>query len=171
MVYGAKAVQPEDGPSAMASIPDGKPLTGKPDAGNRPVRFGGRGKVNPLSLPLFPPVPGRVRPTIDNLYSYNCRLSDRPFHAVRNGGGGRNRTRPAFHKPLEINCLNHHRCLDNKGVCDLSQVNSGRLFLTSFYSPPMRFAGTSAGTFYFVTGVVTESSFITLASLPPLKKS
>jgi hypothetical protein len=87
------------------------------------------------------------------------------------GGEGRNRTRPAFHKPLEINCLNHHRCVDNKGVCDLSQVNSGRLFLTSFYSPPMRFAGTSAGTFYFVTGVVTESSFITLASLPPLKKS
>ena len=28
------------------------PLTGEPDAGNPPVRFGGRGKVNPLSLPL-----------------------------------------------------------------------------------------------------------------------
>jgi hypothetical protein len=26
--------------------------------------------------------------------------------------------------------------------------NSSRLFLTPFYSPPMRFAGTSAGTFY-----------------------
>jgi len=37
----------------MASIPDGKPLTGKPDAGDPPVRFGGRGKVNPLSLPLY----------------------------------------------------------------------------------------------------------------------
>jgi len=30
----------------MASIPDGEPLTGKPDAGDPPVRFGGRGKVN-----------------------------------------------------------------------------------------------------------------------------
>src|SRR3990172_2962401 len=30
------------------------PLTGEPDAGNPPVRFGGRGKVNPLSLPLSP---------------------------------------------------------------------------------------------------------------------
>src|ERR1039458_2089276 len=28
------------------------PLTGEPDAGDPPVRFGGRGKVNPLSLPL-----------------------------------------------------------------------------------------------------------------------
>src|ERR1022692_4796008 len=28
------------------------PLTGKPDAGNPPVRFGGRGEVNPTSLPL-----------------------------------------------------------------------------------------------------------------------
>ncbi len=28
------------------------PLTGKPDAGKLPVRFGGRGKVNPLFLPL-----------------------------------------------------------------------------------------------------------------------
>src|SRR5688572_1226470 len=27
------------------------PLTGEPDAGNPHVRFGGRGKVNPLSLP------------------------------------------------------------------------------------------------------------------------
>ncbi|MDB6066936.1 MAG: hypothetical protein JWR26_3144, partial [Pedosphaera sp.] len=27
-------------------------LTGKPDAGNPPVRFGGRGEVNPSSLPL-----------------------------------------------------------------------------------------------------------------------
>ena len=28
------------------------PLTGKPDAGNPPVRFGGRGEANPSSLPL-----------------------------------------------------------------------------------------------------------------------
>jgi hypothetical protein len=28
------------------------PLTGKPDAGDPPVRFGGRGEVNPSSLPL-----------------------------------------------------------------------------------------------------------------------
>ena len=63
-------------------------------------------------------------------------------------GEGRNRTRLAFHKPLEINCLNHHCYLDSKGVCDLNQVNSSRLFLTPFYSPPMRFAGTSAGTFF-----------------------
>ena len=32
-----------------------KPLTGKPDAGNPPVRFGGRGEVNPSSLPLSNP--------------------------------------------------------------------------------------------------------------------
>ena len=62
-------------------------------------------------------------------------------------GWGRNWPSLTFHKPLEINCLNHHRCLDTKGVCDLSQVNSSRLFLTPFYSLPMRFAGTSAGTF------------------------
>ena len=30
------------------------PLTGEPDAGDPPVRFGGRGKVHPLSLPLSP---------------------------------------------------------------------------------------------------------------------
>jgi hypothetical protein len=52
-----------------------------------------------------------------------------------------------LHKPLEINCINHHRCLGSKGVCDLSQVNSSRPFLTPFYSPPIRFAGTSAGTY------------------------
>ena len=37
----------------MASIPRGKSLTGKPDAGNPPVRFGGRGGGNTPSLPLF----------------------------------------------------------------------------------------------------------------------
>jgi len=31
------------------------PLTGKPDAGDPPVRFGGRGEVNPSSLPLSMP--------------------------------------------------------------------------------------------------------------------
>jgi len=30
----------------MASIPSGNSLTGKPDAGDPPVRFGGRGEVN-----------------------------------------------------------------------------------------------------------------------------
>jgi hypothetical protein len=30
------------------------PLTGKPDAGDPPVRFGGRGEANPSSLPLSP---------------------------------------------------------------------------------------------------------------------
>src|SRR2546428_10935005 len=30
------------------------PLTGKPDAGDPPVRFGGRGSGKPLSLPLSP---------------------------------------------------------------------------------------------------------------------
>ena len=29
-----------------------RPLTGKPDAGNPPVRFGGRGAANAASLPL-----------------------------------------------------------------------------------------------------------------------
>src|SRR6195256_2928033 len=36
-------------PSGQLSM---RPLTGKPDAGKLPVRFGGRGKVNPLFLPL-----------------------------------------------------------------------------------------------------------------------
>jgi hypothetical protein len=36
---------------ARSSSPE-TPLTGKPDAGNPPVRFGGRGEVNPSSLPL-----------------------------------------------------------------------------------------------------------------------
>src|ERR1035437_2043252 len=38
------------------------PPTGKPDAGNPPVRFGGRGEVNPSSLPLSV-VPGKMRPS------------------------------------------------------------------------------------------------------------
>src|ERR1017187_6386777 len=53
MVREARAVQLENGPSPMASIPSGKPLTGEPDARNLPVRFGGRGSGRPLSLPLF----------------------------------------------------------------------------------------------------------------------
>src|SRR5476649_569678 len=40
---------------------------------------------------------------------------------VKTGGEGRNRTRPAFHKSLEINGLNHHRWLENKGVDELCQ--------------------------------------------------
>ena len=32
------------------------PLTGKPDAGDPPVRFGGRGGGHPLSLPLSPDI-------------------------------------------------------------------------------------------------------------------
>jgi hypothetical protein len=34
----------------------------------------------------------------------------------KSGGWRRNRTDTAFHKPLEINGLYHHGCLDNKGV-------------------------------------------------------
>src|SRR5688572_26827321 len=44
------------------------PLTGEPDAGNPHVRFGGRGKVNPLSLPYpaWRPVHGPdARPLLD----------------------------------------------------------------------------------------------------------
>jgi hypothetical protein len=37
------------------------------------------------------------------------------------GGDSRNRTRLAFHKPLEINYLNHHRCPDTKGFPALCQ--------------------------------------------------
>src|SRR5258708_626667 len=53
MVCSARTVQPEGRPSAMASIPDGTPLTGEPDAGNPPVRFGGRGEVQILIPTLF----------------------------------------------------------------------------------------------------------------------
>jgi hypothetical protein len=90
--------------------------------------------------------------------------------SVKTGGEGRNRTRPAFHKPLEINCLNHHCCLDTKGVCDLSQVNSSRLFLTPFYSPPMRFAGTSAGTFHHVGRLATIEKEVEVKPPPPTKR-
>jgi hypothetical protein len=38
---------------ATASIPNGKPPTGEPDAGDLPVRFGGRGADCPASLPLY----------------------------------------------------------------------------------------------------------------------
>jgi hypothetical protein len=64
------------------------------------------------------------------------------------GGEGWNRTRPAFHKPLEVNHLNHHQHLENKGDFILSQANSSQLFLTPFYSPPNGFAGTSVGTLW-----------------------
>jgi hypothetical protein len=37
----------------MASFPRGQSLTGKPDAGDPPVRFGGRGGGNTPSLPLL----------------------------------------------------------------------------------------------------------------------
>jgi hypothetical protein len=66
------------------------------------------------------------------------------------------------HKLLEINYLKHHRCLDIKGVFDLSQVNFCRLFLTPFYSLPMGFAGTSAGTFWGVYQLKTDP-------FPPIK--
>ena len=43
------------------------PLTGKPDAGNPPVRFGGRGEVNPSSLPLSVGLmPSRARHFVSN---------------------------------------------------------------------------------------------------------
>src|SRR5213075_1894042 len=53
LVCEAGAVQLENSPSPMASIPSGKPLTGEPDARDLPVRFGGRGSGHPLSLPLY----------------------------------------------------------------------------------------------------------------------
>ncbi len=53
LVCSARTVQPEGRPSAIASIPDGTPLTGGPDAGNPPVRFGGRGEVQILIPTLF----------------------------------------------------------------------------------------------------------------------
>src|SRR5688572_21620976 len=43
--------------SSTSGVPPSKqmrPPTGKPDAGNPPVRFGGRGEVNPSFLPLSP---------------------------------------------------------------------------------------------------------------------
>src|SRR5579863_291165 len=54
LVCRAGAVQPDDGPISLASIPSGNSLTGKPDAGDPPVRFGGRGGGHPPSLPLLP---------------------------------------------------------------------------------------------------------------------
>src|SRR5258707_15262461 len=41
------------GPRECVPICIHRPSTGEPDAGNPPVRFGGRGEVNPSSLPLF----------------------------------------------------------------------------------------------------------------------
>ena len=53
----------------MASIPSGKPLTGEPDAGNLPVRFGGRGSGKPLSLPLFYSVSAATPPSFFLFFS------------------------------------------------------------------------------------------------------
>jgi hypothetical protein len=53
----------------------------------------------------------------------------------RAGGEGRNRTRLAFHKPLEINYLNHHRYLDAKGFLALCQGELQLTFLNSILLP------------------------------------
>jgi len=66
----------------MASIPDGKPLTGKPDAGDPPVRFGGRGKVNPLSLPLYI----QRRFATIRIFAHYKRRRSTSFISVRNRG-------------------------------------------------------------------------------------
>src|SRR5271170_3685963 len=53
------AVQLRSSAREVNPVPDGaltgKPPTGKPDAGDPPVRFGGRGSLSRLSLPLFSP--------------------------------------------------------------------------------------------------------------------
>ena len=52
----------------MASIPSGNSLTGKPDAGNPPVRFGGRGGVirHPYPYSLSKAAP-RTQPSLRDL--------------------------------------------------------------------------------------------------------
>lgn len=53
------------------------PLTGEPDAGNPPVRFGGRGKVNPLSLPY--PGLNRIVPAKSNWAALPAKTKRRPL--------------------------------------------------------------------------------------------
>ena len=52
MVCHARVVQFDDRPSVPVQSRRGNPLTGEPDAGDPPVRFGGRGRPPGLSLPL-----------------------------------------------------------------------------------------------------------------------
>jgi hypothetical protein len=48
--------------------------------------------------------------------------------------------------------------------------NSSRLFLTPFYSPPMSFAGTSAGTFHHVGRLATIENEVEVKPPPPTKR-
>ena len=50
------------------------PLTGKLDAGNPPVQFGGRGEVNPSSLPLSPDYRQPADATLANAPSFYVLL-------------------------------------------------------------------------------------------------
>src|SRR5271157_75706 len=57
LVCRAGAVQSEERPDPMDSIPTRNSLTGEPDAGERPVRFGGRGGANPaIPTPINSPM-------------------------------------------------------------------------------------------------------------------
>jgi hypothetical protein len=47
--------------------------------------------------------------------------------------------------------------------------NSNRLFLTPFYSPPIRFAGTSAGTFHHVGRLATIENEVEVKP-PPTRR-
>src|SRR5208282_4614035 len=57
LLRGTGAILLSHSPSASDPISTENPLTGKPDARNGPVRFGGRGEVQ-----SFVPTPIRIRP-------------------------------------------------------------------------------------------------------------
>jgi hypothetical protein len=57
------------------------PLTGEPDAGNPPVRFGGRGEAHPSSLPLFVDRPCGTGPAATR--QILARQGLRPNHELR----------------------------------------------------------------------------------------
>src|SRR2546425_11930042 len=64
------------------------PLTGKPDAGDPPVRFGGRGSGKPLSLPLSLSC-ARIRVgdgSFDRCRCGFCPTKAPPHHQVLNAG-------------------------------------------------------------------------------------
>ena len=63
---------------------------------------------------------------------------------------------PEVQKLLRIKCLWHRWCLDYKVVTFYVKHNSVQLFLTPFYSQPMRFAGTPAGTFWGIYQLKTD---------------
>jgi hypothetical protein len=78
-------------PVPMVSLTE-TPLTGEPDAGNPPVRFGGRGGAIPTSIEAV--IPTNPRGFVDRLKPALVRLRRRPHSGVEVPA------RPSVHRPV-----------------------------------------------------------------------